>query len=139
MGGKGTAWPLYSLVVNENLSPSLRPLSALPLGERSVVEAITDSALLSRRLLEIGCIEGAAVEVVAVMWPGQDPLAVRIGGSTFAFLFLFIMLWLAGDFIRLWWTGYAGSPTRALTSRQGTGAVRGWGSTCVRAGAHPPK
>jgi ferrous iron transport protein A len=84
MGRKGTAWLVYSLVVNENLSTSLRPLSALPLGERSVVEVISESTVLSRRLLEIGCIEGATVEVVAVMWPGHDPLAVRIGGSTFA-------------------------------------------------------
>ncbi len=84
MGRKGTAWPVYSLVVNENLSTSLRPLSALPLGERSVVEVISESTVLSRRLLEIGCIEGATVEVVAAMWPGHDPLAVRIGGSTFA-------------------------------------------------------
>ena len=84
MGRKGTACPVYSLVVNENLSTSLRPLSALPLGERSVVEVISESTVLSRRLLEIGCIEGATVEVVAAMWPGHDPLAVRIGGSTFA-------------------------------------------------------
>jgi hypothetical protein len=40
-----------------------------------------------------------------------------VGESTFAFLFLFIFLWLAGDFVRLWWTGYRGSPLHALSAR----------------------
>ena len=40
-----------------------------------------------------------------------------VTGSTFVFLFLIIGLWLIGDFVRLWWTGYQGSPALALRSR----------------------
>lgn len=36
------------------------------------------------RLLEIGFLPGAAVRVMARGLPGCDPLAVRIGNSTFA-------------------------------------------------------
>jgi ferrous iron transport protein A len=35
-------------------------------------------------LLEIGFYPGAHVEVIAAQWPGDDPMAVRVGGSTFA-------------------------------------------------------
>ena len=45
---------------------------------------VADDALLERRLLELGFFAGARVEVVATMWPDDDPLAVRIGGATFA-------------------------------------------------------
>jgi|GEM_PF-1232336 len=40
-----------------------------------------------------------------------------VSGTTFLFLFLIIGLWLAGDLVRLWWTGYRGSPVAALKSR----------------------
>ena len=36
------------------------------------------------RLRDLGFVAGARCEVVARMWLGGDPLAVRIGGSTFA-------------------------------------------------------
>ena len=36
------------------------------------------------RLRDLGFVPGARCEVVARMWPGGDPIAVRIGGSTFA-------------------------------------------------------
>ena len=42
------------------------------------------ASTIARRLVELGFVPGAEVEVVAVMWPGRDPLAVRVGGSTFA-------------------------------------------------------
>ena len=36
------------------------------------------------RLRDLGFIPGARCEIVARMWFGGDPIAVRIGGSTFA-------------------------------------------------------
>ncbi len=39
---------------------------------------------LARRLLEIGFFPGAVVQIVAAMWPDDDPLAVHVGGATFA-------------------------------------------------------
>src|SRR5512132_4304288 len=39
---------------------------------------------LDLRLLEIGFVEGEPLRVVAHGYPGGDPIAVRIGGTTFA-------------------------------------------------------
>jgi len=39
---------------------------------------------LLARLRDLGFVPGARCEVIARMWPGGDPMAVRIGGSTFA-------------------------------------------------------
>lgn len=68
-------------------------LSSLRKGDKGVVLAVDDSgdlfgdaraSTIARRLLELGFVPGAGVEIVATMWPGDDPLAVRVGGSTFA-------------------------------------------------------
>lgn len=61
-----------------------RLLAALPVGGMATVDGVTEAGALSRRLLEIGFFPGARVEVVAAQWPGDDPMAVRIGGATFA-------------------------------------------------------
>lgn len=61
-----------------------RLLSQLEVGEHAVVTRVDAEDLLARRLLEIGFYPGAVVEVVAAMWPGDDPLAIRVGGATFA-------------------------------------------------------
>jgi len=61
-----------------------RPLSLLRVGERAVVVRLEADDACAHRLLEIGFFPGALVELVAAMWPGNDPLAIRIGGSTFA-------------------------------------------------------
>jgi ferrous iron transport protein A len=69
------------------------PLTALRKGDVGVVVDVvddgqmlgdSDGSTLARRLGELGFVPGADVEVVAVMWLGHDPLAVRVGGSTFA-------------------------------------------------------
>jgi ferrous iron transport protein A len=39
---------------------------------------------LLARLRDLGFVAGAHCRVVARMWPGGDPIAVRVGGSTFA-------------------------------------------------------
>jgi ferrous iron transport protein A len=39
---------------------------------------------LDRRLMEVGFVEGEPVRVIAHGHPGREPIAVRIGGTTFA-------------------------------------------------------
>jgi ferrous iron transport protein A len=70
------------------------PLSQLRRGEAATVAGLVESAdidagraasqSLVTRLRDLGFVPGARCEVVARMWPGGDPIAVRIGGSTFA-------------------------------------------------------
>lgn len=43
-----------------------------------------DHAALKRRLLELGFVEGETIRVVAEAFPSRDPMAVRIGNTTFA-------------------------------------------------------
>ncbi len=61
-----------------------------------------------------------AIALAESLWLGV-PLSFGlvgiVSGTTFVFLFLIIGLWLAGDLVRLWWTGYQGSPLQALKSR----------------------
>ncbi len=56
---------------------SLRESASLDMGRES------DESLIAR-LRDLGFVPGARCEVVARMWMGGDPIAVRIGGSTFA-------------------------------------------------------
>ncbi|HTU64504.1 MAG TPA: FeoA family protein [Steroidobacteraceae bacterium] len=68
-------------------------LSDLRDGDTAVVTGLGDASALGvddegretlvARLRDLGFVPGAHCEVVARMWFG-DPLAVRIGGSTFA-------------------------------------------------------
>src|SRR5262245_50658490 len=74
-------------------SPSLA-LAELRRGDVAVVTGLIESTSLDAgrqsgeslvaRLRDLGFVPGARCEVVARMWLGGDPLAVRIGGSTFA-------------------------------------------------------
>jgi ferrous iron transport protein A len=67
-------------------------LTDLRRGEGGTVSALVEApgiaaeerAILLARLRDLGFVPGARCEVIASMWPGGDPLAVRIGGSTFA-------------------------------------------------------
>ncbi len=68
-------------------------LGSLRKGARGVVTHVLDDAqslgdethsTVSRRLLELGFIPGEAIEVVEEIWPGGDPIAVRLGNTTFA-------------------------------------------------------
>ncbi|GMU69458.1 MAG: ferrous iron transport protein A [Steroidobacteraceae bacterium] len=69
------------------------PLSTLRRGARAVVHAVLedtptiDDALRStvgQRLIELGFVHGVEIEIIEAMWPHDDPLAVRVRGSTFA-------------------------------------------------------
>jgi len=68
-------------------------LSTLRKGETAVVVGVRDDHLdvgdevrsaLARRLLELGFIPGEALTVIGAIWPGDDPIAVRLGRSMFA-------------------------------------------------------
>lgn len=78
--------PTPTVIVAYAATPELTDLSLdqLGIGDRARVHSIAAGDELSRRLLEIGFFPGAEVEVLASMWPGHDPLAIRVGGSTFA-------------------------------------------------------
>ncbi len=69
-------------------------LADLRRGESALVAGLAEAAgfddgrgsaaILLARLRDLGFVAGAHCEVIARMWPAGDPLAVRIGGSTFA-------------------------------------------------------
>ena len=68
-------------------------LSSLRKGARGTVAHVREDpqtlgdeaqSTVSRRLLELGFIPGEALEVVAEIWPGGDPMAVRLGNTLFA-------------------------------------------------------
>jgi ferrous iron transport protein A len=68
-------------------------LASLGKGARGVILDVRDDAqslgdeaqsTVSRRLLELGFIAGETIEVISVVWPGGDPMAVRLGNTTFA-------------------------------------------------------
>jgi ferrous iron transport protein A len=68
-------------------------LASLRKGARGVVVDVQDDAqslgdeaqsTVSRRLLELGFVPGESLEVVEEIWPGGDPMAIRLGNTTFA-------------------------------------------------------
>jgi ferrous iron transport protein A len=68
-------------------------LAALRKGARGIVTSVRDDAqslgdearsTVSRRLLELGFVPGESIEVIEEIWPGGDPMAVRLGNTTFA-------------------------------------------------------
>jgi ferrous iron transport protein A len=68
-------------------------LATLRKGARAVVVDVRDDAqslgdeaqsTVSRRLLELGFVPGEVLEVVEEIWPGADPMAIRLGNTTFA-------------------------------------------------------
>jgi ferrous iron transport protein A len=73
--------------------PNPVALAELRRGESGVVDGLIKPVMDSTpeegdsmlaRLRDLGFIPGARCEVIARMWFGGDPLAVRISGSTFA-------------------------------------------------------
>lgn len=72
----------------------LAPLQVLNLaqlgkGDDATVIGLVDTpeseqSALRTRLLELGFAPGERVRIVAVSFPGGDPMAVRVGNTTFA-------------------------------------------------------
>ncbi len=77
-----------------DISPQPLALAQLRTGQVATVLGLLDSTDLDAgrdasqslvaRLRDLGFVPGARCEVMARMWLGGDPMAVRIGGSTFA-------------------------------------------------------
>jgi ferrous iron transport protein A len=74
--------------------PASVPLASLHRGDRGVVAEVLETdggivgdaagATIGRRLIEIGFVPGESVQVIEEVWPGGDPMAVRVGTSVFA-------------------------------------------------------
>jgi ferrous iron transport protein A len=67
---------------------STRPLGSVQLGFKGRIEAVQSgdvaSGDLESRLIELGFVEGASVEVLHEGLIGRDPIAVRVDGVTIA-------------------------------------------------------
>ena len=81
-----------------NAQPAPAPtvsLAQLHRGDRAVVAGVVEQSrgdelgdelgsTVVMRLIEIGFVEGEAVEVIGEARPGGDPMAIRVGGTCFA-------------------------------------------------------
>lgn len=67
---------------------TLKSLSTLPVGAEATVAEVLPPAQgdgeLVLRLIEIGFLPGERVRVIARGQPGDEPIAVRLGHTTFA-------------------------------------------------------
>jgi ferrous iron transport protein A len=69
-------------------------LASMRKGDRGVVRQVLQQdpeifgdetqASIGRRLVEIGFVPGERVHIVEEVWPGGDPMAVRVGSTVFA-------------------------------------------------------
>ncbi len=72
------------------LAPSLVTLDSLSAGQNGVVIHLAPGAQadagvdVSRRLMELGFVPGERIRVLKRGVPGGDPIAVKVGQSTFA-------------------------------------------------------
>ncbi len=67
-----------------NIAPPAFPLTCLARGQRGRVHTIPHDATIERRLLEMGFMEGAVVEVLHEGAIRRDPVAVRVDDRTIA-------------------------------------------------------
>jgi ferrous iron transport protein A len=80
---------LMSIVIDE--TPSVR-LGVLRKGARAEIIALDEGAVvtpllegeLELRLIEMGLVEGAFLEILHEGFPGRDPIAVRVNDHTVA-------------------------------------------------------
>ncbi len=79
-------------MANNHQKPASRSLDQLRVGDRGLVGNVSQLANavlhfdphLARRLMEIGFIPGESLQVLHKGFFGGEPIAVRIGQSTFA-------------------------------------------------------
>lgn len=81
--------PLSNNPMSEPQKPAARHLAMLHKGDSAIVTGLIpvddeDAQAIQTRLLELGFVPGEAVRVIAESFPGGDPMAVRIGSTTFA-------------------------------------------------------
>ncbi|HRQ81596.1 MAG TPA: FeoA family protein [Azospirillaceae bacterium] len=73
-------------MTNQHNQNQRRPLGRLDKGARGRIVALDEAGIsstlppgeLERRLIEMGLVEGAEVEVIHEGFPGRDPIAVRV-------------------------------------------------------------
>ena len=80
---------MTSTVHRHSRPAAVAHLGQLKKGQSATVLGLTDSshpehAMLRMRLLELGFAPGERIKVVAESFPQRDPIAVRIGNTTFA-------------------------------------------------------
>jgi ferrous iron transport protein A len=72
------------------MAEQLVPLSSIDVGRTVTIREVRTGASeiedgdIGLRLLELGFVEGESLRVIAHGYPGGEPLAVRIGNTTFA-------------------------------------------------------
>ncbi len=72
------------------LADTMIPLSRAVVGQTVVIRKVRAGSTepegndVGLRLLELGFVEGESLRVVAHGFPGREPIAVRIGNTTFA-------------------------------------------------------
>ncbi len=72
------------------LADRLVPLSGIGIGQTVTIREVRtgvselEGGDIGLRLLELGFVEGESLRVVAHGFPGNEPIAVRIGNTTFA-------------------------------------------------------
>ena len=82
--------PLDTFADSMAIAERLVPLSRVEVGQivtiREVRTGVSDleGGDIGLRLLELGFVEGESLRVIAHGYPGREPLAVRIGSTTFA-------------------------------------------------------
>ena len=87
-------WPWMDPLSANPLNPETVPLATLRKGSRGVVVEVLEGdagivgdeagATIGKRLVEIGFVPGEKVQVIEEVWPGGDPMAVRVGSTVFA-------------------------------------------------------
>jgi len=68
---------------------AFQPLSLLRKGQSAIVAGMepgadADQLAVQVRLRELGFVPGEEVRIIAESFPGRDPIAVRLGSTTFA-------------------------------------------------------
>ena len=82
--------PLDTSLEPVALADKLVPLSRVGVGQTVTIREIRSGASeleagdIGLRLLELGFVEGESLRVIAQGFPGGEPIAVRIGNTTFA-------------------------------------------------------
>lgn len=70
------------------LAPTLTTLDTLPVGQAATVITLAPAGAggfdLARRLMELGFVPGERIRVLKRAALGGDPVAVKVGHSTFA-------------------------------------------------------
>ena len=82
--------PLDTSPESVAIADKLVPLSRIGVGQTVTIREVRtgvselEGGDIGLRLLELGFVEGESLRVIAHGHPGREPLAVRIGNTTFA-------------------------------------------------------